>query len=215
MCLRIGSGRLDGQDSHQSWRVPSGIGSLATFDEASAPSGGRPTGRSSDCDSGTHPAALREDITMVPGLTERERLIADTRRLEWLCDAVIGPVLSSGRRPPRIGSPAGAPWVLDSRETRWRGGWGRFRSRASRYVLSRRFCSGAQSCEQCCESFSWRWRALAGSLHVRPVRAWEWAGRDGSPPIMALCAPGRCHRSTTMTLGVTEPERHASEASGR
>lgn len=28
---------------------------------------------------------------MVPGMTERERLAADTRRLEWLADARFGP----------------------------------------------------------------------------------------------------------------------------
>lgn len=28
---------------------------------------------------------------MVPGMTERERLAVDLRRLEWLSDAVIGP----------------------------------------------------------------------------------------------------------------------------
>ena len=32
---------------------------------------------------------------MVPGMTERERLIADMRRLEWLSDAVIGPARMS------------------------------------------------------------------------------------------------------------------------
>jgi hypothetical protein len=28
---------------------------------------------------------------MVPGMTERERLAADARRLEWLADATLGP----------------------------------------------------------------------------------------------------------------------------
>ena len=46
---------------------------------------------------------------MVPGMTERERLAADMRRLEWLSDAVIGPTwmahesglpeVASGSRP--------------------------------------------------------------------------------------------------------------------
>jgi hypothetical protein len=30
---------------------------------------------------------------MVPGMTERERLANDARRLEWLADAVLGPTL--------------------------------------------------------------------------------------------------------------------------
>jgi hypothetical protein len=28
---------------------------------------------------------------MVPGMTERERRVADLQRLEWLADAVVGP----------------------------------------------------------------------------------------------------------------------------
>ncbi len=69
---------------------------------------------------------------MVPGLTERERLIADTQRLEWLCDAVIGPARPSGRRPPRKGRPAKAAWMLVFRKIQWRGRWNHIRSRASR-----------------------------------------------------------------------------------
>jgi len=48
---------------------------------------------------------------MVPGITERERMITDTQRREWLGDALIGPARSSRRRLPRIGSRAEAPWV--------------------------------------------------------------------------------------------------------
>jgi hypothetical protein len=48
---------------------------------------------------------------MVPGMAERDRLIGDTQRLEWLDDAVTGPARSSGRHPTRIGSPADALWV--------------------------------------------------------------------------------------------------------
>lgn len=38
---------------------------------------------------------------MVPGMTERERLAADLRRLDWLADATLGPA--------RIGRPLMAP----------------------------------------------------------------------------------------------------------
>ena len=41
---------------------------------------------------------------MVPGMTERERLAADVKRLEWLSDAVLGP-----RQPPRPPTPPGVP----------------------------------------------------------------------------------------------------------
>lgn len=34
---------------------------------------------------------------MVPGMTERERLAADVRRLEWLADATLGPTLTAVR----------------------------------------------------------------------------------------------------------------------
>ena len=70
---------------------------------------------------------------MVPGLTERERLIADMQRLEWLCDAVIGPARSPGRRAPRIGSSAEASSKLVSREPWWRGRLSQIRSQASRF----------------------------------------------------------------------------------
>ena len=72
---------------------------------------------------------------MVPGLTERERLIADMQRLEWLCDAVIGPARSSERRPPRMGRHAEAPWMLVFRELRRRGRRSQFRSQTSRFEL--------------------------------------------------------------------------------
>ena len=32
---------------------------------------------------------------MVPGMTERDRRIADAQRLEWLADAVVGPARMS------------------------------------------------------------------------------------------------------------------------
>lgn len=41
---------------------------------------------------------------MVPGMTERERLAADVRRLEWLADARLG--------PRQIPSPPDRPAVL-------------------------------------------------------------------------------------------------------
>ena len=43
---------------------------------------------------------------MVPGMTERERLITDMQRLEWLCDAVIGQAVlgtAPGRWITKIG----------------------------------------------------------------------------------------------------------------
>jgi hypothetical protein len=41
---------------------------------------------------------------MVPGMTERERLATDDRRLEWLTDARIGPAhLTSMQGAPRRG----------------------------------------------------------------------------------------------------------------
>ena len=72
---------------------------------------------------------------MVPGLTERERLIADKQRLEWLSDEVIGPARFSGRRPQRVGSHAEAPWMLVFRELRRRGRQSQFRSQTSRFEL--------------------------------------------------------------------------------
>jgi hypothetical protein len=47
------------------------------------------------------PLRSERTSTMVPGMTERERLIRNTQRIEWLCDAAIGPARSSGRRPER------------------------------------------------------------------------------------------------------------------
>lgn len=35
---------------------------------------------------------------MVPGMTERDRLAADVRRIEWLADATLGPA-RIGRQP--------------------------------------------------------------------------------------------------------------------
>ena len=75
------------------------------------PTGNRRPGRSPTATEVLIPRRSERTSTMVPGMTERERLITDMQRLEWLCDAVIGPARSSGRRPPRIGSPAEAPWV--------------------------------------------------------------------------------------------------------
>lgn len=43
---------------------------------------------------------------MVPGMTERERLAADVRRLEWLADARLGPGRCS--RPSRPAIPSGS-----------------------------------------------------------------------------------------------------------
>jgi hypothetical protein len=48
---------------------------------------------------------------MVPGLSERERRVADVQRLEWLADAVLGPTRYSGGRPSRIASSAEASRV--------------------------------------------------------------------------------------------------------
>jgi hypothetical protein len=48
---------------------------------------------------------------MVPGLSERERRVADVQRLEWLADAVLGPTRYSGGRPSRIASSAKASRV--------------------------------------------------------------------------------------------------------
>jgi len=48
---------------------------------------------------------------MVPGLSERERRIADVQRQEWLADAVLGPTGSSGRRPSRMANSAEAPRI--------------------------------------------------------------------------------------------------------
>ena len=102
--------------------------------------------------------------TMVPGMTERERLIADMQRLEWLCDAVIGPARSSGRRPPRTGSPAEAPWMLVLRELRWRG----LAETNQITSIEIRSCHAGsartrKAVTECCESFSWWWR---GSLAI-------------------------------------------------
>jgi hypothetical protein len=51
---------------------------------------------------------------MVPGMTERERLATDVRRLEWLADATLGPVGSgyalaptAQRREPHPALPLG------------------------------------------------------------------------------------------------------------
>ena len=79
--------------------------------DGAMPTGDRRPGRSQTATGVLIPRRSERTSTMVPGMTERERLITDMQRLEWLCDAVIGPARSSGRRPPRIGSPAEAPWV--------------------------------------------------------------------------------------------------------
>lgn len=51
---------------------------------------------------------------MVPGMTERERLAADVRRLEWLADATLGP---AGRmRAPTPANEPALPLGI------WRGG---------------------------------------------------------------------------------------------
>ena len=72
---------------------------------------------------------------MVPGMTERERLMTEVQRLEWLCDAVIGPARSSGRRPPRMGSLVDALYMLVFREPWWRGRRSQIRAQASSFAL--------------------------------------------------------------------------------
>ena len=44
---------------------------------------------------------------MVPGMTERERLAADARRLAWLADATLGPARIGGTA--HVPSVAGTP----------------------------------------------------------------------------------------------------------
>jgi hypothetical protein len=77
------------------------------------------------------PLRSERTSTMVPGMTERERLIRDTQRIEWLSDAVIGPARSSGRRPPRIGSPVDTLYMLVFRDPRWRGRQSQIRAQTS------------------------------------------------------------------------------------
>jgi hypothetical protein len=47
---------------------------------------------------------------MVPGMTERERLVADVQRLEWLADATLGP--GGFSRPPRPAVPSGSHYTV-------------------------------------------------------------------------------------------------------
>lgn len=49
--------------------------------------------------------ALSEETTiMVPGMTERERLAADTMRLAWLADATLGPthIGNASHKPAKV-----------------------------------------------------------------------------------------------------------------
>ena len=47
---------------------------------------------------------------MVPGMTERDRLAVDLRRLEWLADATFGP--GQHPRPAQLAVPSGSRYTV-------------------------------------------------------------------------------------------------------
>jgi hypothetical protein len=47
---------------------------------------------------------------MVPGMTERDRLVAEVQRLEWLADATLGPRRLSRARRPTV--PSGSRYTV-------------------------------------------------------------------------------------------------------
>jgi hypothetical protein len=171
MRRRSGSSTLHGPGPNQTWLGCRASGARAVSGRKDRDDGRQTTRALADCDKVLIPRRSERTATMVPGMTERERLIRDMQRLEWLCDVALGPARSTRQRPARFGSLAGLLRTLIVKEHWWRGQQNRIRFPSARFVRVVARVRDALVHERSCESFSWSLRAMAGRLgNVQPAR---------------------------------------------